>query len=65
MKTFLAGLGAGYAIGTLVAPKAGSETRQELRARAEDLRNIAGEQLGKAKQAIGDHSTLQQSEAAG
>jgi gas vesicle protein len=33
---FLAGLGLGGLIGVLYAPKSGNETREELRARAED-----------------------------
>ena len=54
MKGFFAGLGAGYAIGMLVAPKPGRETRQELRTKAGELRNLAGEQVTKLRENVGD-----------
>ena len=58
MKAFFAGLGAGYALGTLIAPKPGAEARQDLKRQAGELRNIAGEQLERVKQAVGDPRDL-------
>lgn len=49
---FLAGLGVGAVVGILYAPRAGSEMREELRARAEEgrdyVRNRAREAKGQA-----------------
>lgn len=45
---FLAGLGVGAAIGMLYAPKAGQETREDLRRRAEDGRDYV---VNRAKEA--------------
>jgi gas vesicle protein len=53
---FLAGLGVGAAIGMLYAPKAGSETREDLLRRAEESRDVvlnrAREAREQAKQAV-------------
>ena len=58
MKTFFAGLAAGYAIGTLVAPKPGRETRQDLWKKGEELRNSAADQLNNFKDKVGDPKEL-------
>jgi gas vesicle protein len=58
MKTFLAGLGTGCAIGVLVAPKPGREARQDLRKKAGELRTMATEQAAKLKEAVGDPQQL-------
>jgi gas vesicle protein len=54
---FLAGLGLGALVGVLYAPKAGSETRDALRARAEEgrdyVRNRAQEARSQASEWIG------------
>jgi gas vesicle protein len=51
---FLAGLGVGAAVGLLYAPRSGSETREVLRARAEEgrdyVRNRAREARGQAEE---------------
>jgi gas vesicle protein len=52
---FLAGLGVGAAIGMLYAPKAGQETREELRRRAEDGRDYV---VNRAKEAREQASKL-------
>lgn len=45
MKWFLAGLGIGSAIGMLIAPKSGAETRDELLRSAQDQFNQARERI--------------------
>jgi gas vesicle protein len=60
MKTFLAGLGTGYAIGALFAPKPGSETRRDLRRTAGKLGSVAGDQGGRLRKVIGDPRQLLQ-----
>jgi gas vesicle protein len=61
---FLAGLGVGAAIGILYAPQSGSETREALRARAEegrdyvktrarDVRSQASEWVDKGRDVVG------------
>jgi gas vesicle protein len=61
---FLAGLGVGAAIGILYAPQSGSETREVLRARAEegreyvktrarDVRSQASEWVDKGRDVVG------------
>ncbi len=52
---FLAGLGIGAAIGMLYAPKAGHETREDLRRRAEDGRDYV---VNRAKEAREQASKL-------
>jgi gas vesicle protein len=52
---FLAGLGVGAAIGMLYAPKAGQETREDLRRRAEDGRDYV---VNRAKEAREQASKL-------
>jgi gas vesicle protein len=60
---FFLGLGIGVAVGILFAPKSGEETRELLRAkadegteflknRAEDLREAAGDLLDRSRQAV-------------
>jgi len=46
---FLAGLGVGVAAGVLYAPRSGDETRQALRARAEDSREFVRDRARQAK----------------
>jgi DNA uptake protein ComE-like DNA-binding protein len=58
MKTFLAGLGAGYAVGTLFAPKSGSEARQDLSRAVRDIQNVTRKQGSRIKEAIGDPQEL-------
>lgn len=61
---FLAGLGLGVAVGMLFAPKAGGETREILKNKAEEgkdflkqrssqLKDQAGELIDKGKEALG------------
>jgi gas vesicle protein len=47
---FLAGLGLGGLIGVLYAPRAGSETREELKARAEQGREYVRSRAREAKE---------------
>ena len=58
MKAFLAGLGAGAAMGVLLAPNRGSETRKQLASKAGDLGDMAAEQFNRVKQAVGDPREL-------
>jgi gas vesicle protein len=46
---FLAGLGVGVAAGVLYAPRSGDETRQALRARAEDSREFVRDRARQAR----------------
>ncbi len=46
---FLAGLGIGAAAGVLYAPRSGDETRQALRARAEDSREFVRDRARQAR----------------
>lgn len=46
---FLAGLGVGVAAGVLYAPRSGDETRQALRARAEDSRDFVRDRARQAR----------------
>jgi gas vesicle protein len=46
---FLAGLGVGALVGVLYAPRSGSETREALRARAEEGRDYMRERAREAK----------------
>jgi gas vesicle protein len=50
---FLAGLGIGAAVGILYAPKAGDETRQQLRDAAEDGRDSVKERARQAREQAG------------
>jgi gas vesicle protein len=47
---FLAGLGLGALVGVLYAPRAGSETREELRARAEQGRDYVRNRAREARE---------------
>ena len=47
---FLAGLGIGAAVGVLYAPRSGSETREALRARAEEGREYVRSKAREAKE---------------
>jgi gas vesicle protein len=47
---FLAGLGIGAAVGVLYAPRAGSETREALRSKAEEGREFMKERARVAKE---------------
>ena len=51
---FLAGLGIGAAAGILYAPRAGSETREALRAQAEEGAEQARHHARKARETAGD-----------
>lgn len=44
MKALLAGLGAGFALGLVIAPQSGEETRRRIAERAEDLLEAGREQ---------------------
>jgi gas vesicle protein len=50
---FLAGLSVGAAVGILFAPKAGDETRQRIRAAAEDLPDTVKERARQAREQAG------------
>jgi gas vesicle protein len=47
---FLAGLGVGAAAGVLFAPRSGDETRQAIRARAEDSREFVRDRARQARE---------------
>ncbi len=51
---FLAGLGIGAAVGILYAPKAGEETRQQLREVAEGSRDAVRERAKQAREQAGN-----------
>jgi gas vesicle protein len=54
MKTFLAGLGTGIALGIWFAPRSGEETRRQLRGRADELAGMAQKQFGRLQQRAGE-----------
>lgn len=58
MKAFFVGLGTGYAIGTLWAPKPGREARQDLKRKAGELRDKAGQQVSRLKEVVDDRRPL-------
>ncbi|MBV8053492.1 MAG: YtxH domain-containing protein [Acidobacteriaceae bacterium] len=51
---FLAGLGLGAVAGILYAPRAGSETREALRSKAEEGRDFMRERARQAREQAGD-----------
>ena len=51
---FLAGLGIGALIGILVAPRSGEETREYLRERYEDTRDLAQRKARELKERTGE-----------
>jgi len=54
MKNFLTGLGLGFGVGMLIAPRSGEETREQLRNRAGDLANTVREQANDAVRNSGE-----------
>jgi len=50
---FLAGLGIGAAVGILYAPKAGEQTREQLRSAAEELPDTVKERARQAREQAG------------
>ena len=54
MKSFLAGLGTGAAIGVLLAPQRGSDTRRQMASTASELGDLAADQVSRLKQAVED-----------
>ena len=54
MKNFLAGIGIGFGIGILIAPRSGEETREQLRSRAADLTNAARDKASEAVRNSGE-----------
>ena len=51
---FLAGLGVGAAVGVLYAPRSGSETRETLRAKADEGREFVSQRARKAREQASD-----------
>ncbi len=51
---FLAGLGLGAAVGVLYAPRAGNETRESLRSKAEEGREFMRERARQAREQASD-----------
>jgi len=51
---FLAGLGIGAAIGLLFAPRSGEETREYLRERYEDTRDLAKQKARELRERTGE-----------
>jgi len=51
---FLAGLGLGAAVGVLYAPRAGNETREALRSKAEEGREFMRERARQAREQASD-----------
>ena len=54
MKNFLAGLGIGFGIGILIAPRSGEETREQIRNRAGDLANTVRNRASEAVRGSGE-----------
>jgi gas vesicle protein len=54
MKGFLAGLGTGAALGVLLAPQRGRQTRQQLARKTGEWRDVAAEQVNRVKKAVDD-----------
>lgn len=59
MTRFLVGLGIGFGIGALLAPRSGAETRELLRSQAQSLWNDAREQVGVLKAEAGSGSFVE------
>ncbi len=51
---FVAGLGIGASLGILYAPSSGAETRQTLRSKAEEGRDLVRERTTRARQQAND-----------
>jgi gas vesicle protein len=54
MLRFLAGIGCGMAVGVLIAPRPGDETRAQLRRVATQPREVAREKVAEARQKVSD-----------
>jgi gas vesicle protein len=54
MLKFLAGVGCGIAVGVLIAPKPGAETRAQLRRLATEPGEVAREKVAEARQKVSD-----------
>jgi len=54
MKNFLAGLGIGFGIGILIAPRSGKQTREQIRNHAGDLANAARNKANEAVRSSGE-----------
>jgi DNA uptake protein ComE-like DNA-binding protein len=52
MKAFLAGFGAGMALGILFAPQSGVETREQLLTKADELTDWANQQANRMKNIV-------------
>ncbi|HEV2992628.1 MAG TPA: YtxH domain-containing protein [Candidatus Angelobacter sp.] len=52
MTNFLVGLGIGFGMGVLFAPKSGEETRSDLTARANEFVDTAKHSFGEAKDRV-------------
>lgn len=54
MKAFLAGLGVGAALGTILAPRSGRETREQLRSSASDMAGVLQQHTGSFREFAGE-----------
>lgn len=54
MLKFLAGIGCGIAVGLLIAPAAGRETREQLRRLATEPVDVAREKVAEVRQRAGE-----------
>ena len=52
MRSFLAGLGIGIGLGVLFAPVSGEQTRDNIKARANDLADSAREKLEQGRERV-------------
>ena len=53
MKSFLAGLGVGFALGVLFAPMSGEELRDTVADKAEDIANTARDKYERVRETAG------------